>query len=112
MKTQKKYCIHISKKFWEELIAYFPSYDKDHIDDNTCIQQFFYSCVFVAMVMTLPNFFLPRMGGYTYRHRDCCVWGGFMQYNIVIGSGAYLYILVQPFNSTWEGGYTNSKVIS
>jgi hypothetical protein len=49
-----------NKKFWEELIAYFPRYDTGHILTH----------VYVTAVTFLTNRCLVTIRGYTYRHTD------------------------------------------
>jgi hypothetical protein len=67
-----------NKKFWEELIAYFPSSNMSIIENNS----FIFPCVFVAAVMFLPSRWLSTTGVYSYRHRlmgriyELCLWDG------------------------------------
>jgi hypothetical protein len=44
-----------NKKFWEELIAYFPSYDMDLIENDACSNSSIVACVFNARVTFLAN---------------------------------------------------------
>jgi hypothetical protein len=52
---------YVSKKFWEELIAYFPWYDTDHIQNNSSNKSYIV-CVFVATVIFLPSRCLAMVG--------------------------------------------------
>jgi hypothetical protein len=87
-----------NKKFWEELIAYFPliGYGPQKMTRPTILlllqsnSSSIVAFVFVAVVMFLPSPCLARIGGYTYRHTD--QWEGFMKYAIEVGSGAMIYI--------------------
>jgi hypothetical protein len=58
-----------NKKFWEELIAYFPWYDTDHIE-NESNNSSIVAYVFVTAVTFLPSRCLATIGGYvdTYTH--------------------------------------------
>jgi hypothetical protein len=51
-----------NKKFWEELIAYFPWYDTGHIENNASNNSSIVSCVFVTAVTFLPSRCLARIG--------------------------------------------------
>jgi hypothetical protein len=42
------------KKFWKELIAYFPRYDTDRTE-NDVFNDFIFACVFVTAVTFLPS---------------------------------------------------------
>jgi hypothetical protein len=65
---------NINRKFWEELIAYFPVI-RHGPHRKRRVQLFFYSaCVFVAAVTFSPSRCLVTIGKYTYRHTDW--WGG------------------------------------
>jgi hypothetical protein len=55
------------KKFWEELIAYFPGYDTDHIGNEASNNSSIVACLFVTAVMFLPSRCLATIGGYFYR---------------------------------------------
>jgi hypothetical protein len=59
----------LNKKFWEELIAYFPLIHDPNRKRH--IQQFIYCCVFVAAVTCLPRRCLATTGG-IHRHKDWC----------------------------------------
>jgi hypothetical protein len=54
----------INKKFWEELIAYFPCYDKGHIENDASNNSSIVACVFVTAVTFLPNRCLATIGGF------------------------------------------------
>jgi hypothetical protein len=41
------------KKFWEELIAYFPKYDTGHIENDASKNSSIVACVFVTAVTVL-----------------------------------------------------------
>jgi hypothetical protein len=53
---QKKY-----KKFWEELISYFPWYDTGHIENDASSNSSNFACVFVNAVTFLPSRCLATM---------------------------------------------------
>jgi hypothetical protein len=59
-----------NKKFWEELIAYFPGYDTGHLKNKASNNSPIVACVFVTAVTFLPTRCLATIGGYTYRHTD------------------------------------------
>jgi hypothetical protein len=57
--------INISnKKFWEELIAYFHWYDKDHTQKEASNNSSVVACVFVTAVTFLPSRCLAAIGGF------------------------------------------------
>jgi hypothetical protein len=90
------------KKFWEELIAYFPRYNTGHIENDASNNSSIVACVFVTAVTFLPSRclaptggFLPSrclatLGGCTYRHTDR--WEGLSNESVEMGSGAMIYI--------------------
>jgi hypothetical protein len=50
------YVSHIkNKKFWEELIAYFPWHDRDRIEIDVSNNSSIVGCVFVTAVTFLPS---------------------------------------------------------
>jgi hypothetical protein len=51
------------KKFWEELIAYFPLYDTGHIENDTSNSSSIVACVFVTTVTFLPSRCLATIRG-------------------------------------------------
>jgi hypothetical protein len=51
-----------NKKFWEELIAYFPRYDTGHIKNDAPNNLFIVACVFVTAVTFLPSRCLATIG--------------------------------------------------
>jgi hypothetical protein len=53
-----------NKKFWEELAAYFPSYDTGHIENDASNNSSIVACVFVTAVMFLPSRCLGTIGGF------------------------------------------------
>jgi hypothetical protein len=53
-----------NKKFWEELIVYFPWYDTDHIENDVSNNSSIVACVFVTMVTFLPSRCLAMIGGF------------------------------------------------
>jgi hypothetical protein len=59
-----------NKKFSEELIAYFPWYDTDRIENDVSNNSSIVACVFVIAVTFLPGRCLATIGGYIYRHTD------------------------------------------
>jgi hypothetical protein len=52
------------KKFWEELIAYFPSYDTGHIENDASNNSSIVACVFVTTVTFLPSRCPATIGGF------------------------------------------------
>jgi hypothetical protein len=52
-----------NKKFWEELIPYFPSYDTGHIENNASNNSSIVAPVFVNAVTFLPSHCLATIGG-------------------------------------------------
>jgi hypothetical protein len=52
-----------NKKFWEELIAYFPWYDTGHIENDATNNSSTVACVFVTAVTFLPSRCLATIGG-------------------------------------------------
>jgi hypothetical protein len=54
----------IKKKFWEDLIAYFPWYDTGHIENNASNNSSIVACVFVTAVTSLPSRCLAKLGGF------------------------------------------------
>jgi hypothetical protein len=46
------YIVH--KKFWEELIAYFPWYDSGRIENDASNNSSIIACVFVTAITFLP----------------------------------------------------------
>jgi hypothetical protein len=85
---------HQNKKVWEELIAYFPWYDMDCIQNVVSKNSFIVVCVFITVITFfkscylakikgfLPIHCLAMIGRYTYRHRPMgriykvCRWDG------------------------------------
>jgi hypothetical protein len=57
--TQNKH-----KKFWEELIAYFPWYDTGHIENGASNISSIAACVFVTAVTFLPSRCLATIRGF------------------------------------------------
>jgi hypothetical protein len=57
------------KKFWEELIGYFPRYN-GHIENHASNNSSIVACVFVTAVTFLPSRCLATIGGYTDMHRQ------------------------------------------
>jgi hypothetical protein len=53
----------INKKFWEELMAYFPWYNTDLIE-NDVSNNSVVACVFVTAESFLPSRCLTTMGGF------------------------------------------------
>jgi hypothetical protein len=58
------------KKFWEELIAYFPLYVTDHIENYASNNSSIVAFVLVIAVTFLPSRCLATRGGYFYRQQD------------------------------------------
>jgi hypothetical protein len=63
-----------NKKFWEELIAYFPWYDTGHIENDASKNSSIVACVFVAAVTFLPSRGLATTGGETQTHTQTATW--------------------------------------
>jgi hypothetical protein len=53
-----------NRKFWEELIAYFPSYDMGHIENDVSNNSSNVACVFVTAVTILPSSCVATIGGF------------------------------------------------
>jgi hypothetical protein len=76
----------VNKKFWEELIAYFPWYDTGHIKNEESNNSSIVACVFVTAVTLLqsrclamireilPSLCLATIGGYTDTHTCTATW--------------------------------------
>jgi hypothetical protein len=47
--------IKVNKKFWEDLIAYYPLYDTGHIENYASSNSSIVACVFVTTVTFLPS---------------------------------------------------------
>jgi hypothetical protein len=62
-KTRRKWDHNINKKFWEELIAYFLSYDTGHIENDGSSNSSIVACVFVTAVTFLPSRCIAAIGG-------------------------------------------------
>jgi hypothetical protein len=58
-----------NSRFWEELIAYFPCCDMNHIQYDESNNSYIAACVFVGTVTFLLGHCLAMIEGYTYRHR-------------------------------------------
>jgi hypothetical protein len=80
---------YIKKKFWKELITYFPLIR--HSQHRKRVQQFLYYCVCILLCYKyLPSRCLATIEGYTHRNTD---WReGFIKYAIEMGSNAMVYI--------------------
>jgi hypothetical protein len=61
---------NLNKKFWAELIAYFPSYDTGQIENDASNNSSIVACVFVTVVKFLPSRCLATIREFTYRHID------------------------------------------
>jgi hypothetical protein len=60
----------LNKKFWEELIAYFPWYDTGNIENDGSNNSSTVACVFVIAVTFLPSRCLATIGGFL---PSCCL---------------------------------------
>jgi hypothetical protein len=60
--------VTINKKFWEELIAYFPWYDTGHIENDASNNSSVVACVLVTAVTFLPSRCLATTGGIHNTH--------------------------------------------
>jgi hypothetical protein len=56
--------VQLNKKFWEELIAYFPRYDTGHIENDASNNSPIVACVLVTAVTFLPSRCLAPLGGF------------------------------------------------
>jgi hypothetical protein len=66
-----KFYNNINNKFWEELIAYFPWYDRGHIENDAPNNYSVVPCVFVTAVTFLPSRCLATIGGiHRHTHTD------------------------------------------
>jgi hypothetical protein len=57
-----------NKKFWEELIAYFPWYDTGHMENDASNNSSIVACVFVTAVTFLRRRYLATIGGFLSSH--------------------------------------------
>jgi hypothetical protein len=76
------------KKFWEELITYFPWYDTGHIEDasnNSSIV----ACVFVTTETFLPSRCLTKIGGFL-QSRCLATIRGYLQSRCLARTGGFL----------------------
>jgi hypothetical protein len=60
-----------NKKFWEELIACFPWYDTDPIENDASNNSYIIACVFVTMVTFLPSHCLATVGRFLPKRKVC-----------------------------------------
>jgi hypothetical protein len=93
---------NLYKRFWEEIITYFPRYDTNRIENDPSNNSCIVSCVFVTAVTflpsrclamisgILPSRCLATIGGYTHRRTDW--WEGFMKYAVQMASGDKIHI--------------------
>jgi hypothetical protein len=63
-----------NKKFWEELIAYFPWYDTGHSENDASNNSSIVACVFVTAVTFLPSRCLATIGGNSQTHTQTATW--------------------------------------
>jgi hypothetical protein len=54
----------MNKKFWEDLNAYFPGYDRGHIENDASNNSSTVPCVFVTAVTFLPIRCLATIRGF------------------------------------------------
>jgi hypothetical protein len=54
----------LNKKFWEELIVYFPWYDTGHVKNDVSNSSSIVACVFVTAVTFLPSHCLATTGDF------------------------------------------------
>jgi hypothetical protein len=66
-----------NKKFWEELIAYLPSYDTGHIENDASSNYTIVAGVFVTAVTFLPSRCLATVGRFL-PSRCLAAMGGFL----------------------------------
>jgi hypothetical protein len=112
----------LNKKFWEELIVYFPSSDTGHIKNDESSNSSIVACVFVTVVTFLTSRCLATTehfneplpsndrGMYiqTQRQRR-----GIFNYAVEMGSGALIYvpsfIKIGSGIQKLIGGYTHTQ---
>jgi hypothetical protein len=56
--------VRVNKKFWKELLTYFPRYDADHIENDASNNCSIVGCEFVTAVTFLPSRCLSNAGGF------------------------------------------------
>jgi hypothetical protein len=76
-----------NKKFWEELIAFFPSYDKERVEKDASTN-FSISAYFVSAGTCIPSRCLATIWGTQIRNKEG--WEGFIEYAVEIASGAMI----------------------
>jgi hypothetical protein len=75
----------LKKKFWEELIAYFPSYEKGNIENDASNSSSIVACVFVTVVTFLPSRCLAMIRGFL-PIRCLAMIGGYTDSNVIMGA--------------------------
>jgi hypothetical protein len=63
-----------NKKFWEQLIAYFPWYDTGHIENDASKNSYIVACVFVTAVTFLLSRCLAMIWENTQTHTHTATW--------------------------------------
>jgi hypothetical protein len=115
-------CHNLYKKFWLKLIAYFPWYDKSHIENDAANNSYIVACVFVTAVTFLPSRWLAMIGEFLpnrclattrgFLPSRCLVTiGGFLLRRCLNGKGTF----TEPLPTNNKGDtptHTDSNVIS
>jgi hypothetical protein len=78
-----------NKKFWEELIAYFPWCDTGHIENDASNNSSIVACVFVTAVTFLPSLCLATIRGFL-PSRCLATIGGFLPSRCLATIGVFL----------------------
>jgi hypothetical protein len=99
--------LNFNKKFWEELIAYFPWYDTGHIRNGASNNSSIVTCVFVTAVTFLPSRCLATTGGFLPRRS----WGSaarfaykltFESFKVILTDRRRVFSIEEHFvNSIW-----------
>jgi hypothetical protein len=64
-----------NKKFWGELIDYFPSYDTGHVENDVSNNSSIVACVFVTTLTFLPTCYLATIRAFLPRRCRATIWG-------------------------------------
>jgi hypothetical protein len=91
--------LHNNNKFWEELIAYFPWYDTDHIENDASNNSFIVACVFLTAVTFLTSSCLAMIQG-VLPIRCLAMMRGFLPSRCLATMGAHT-------DTEWWEGFFN-----
>jgi hypothetical protein len=94
-----------NKKFWEELIAYFPWYDTGHIE-NDASNNSFVACVLVTAVTFLPSRCLATIRGFFTQPLPSNDKGSLTDLLPI----NYRGIFTEPLRSNYKGTFTEPLV--